>query len=83
MWRDNRRAKFPILPGLTLLSAAGVVIYLPAKNNSFGQVYTIMKQYRQIFYVIGILILLAILGYFLADYSWDNVMDTLLATEVP
>ncbi len=42
-----------------------------------------MKQYRLIFYVVGFLILLAILGYFLADYSWDNVMDTLLATEVP
>ncbi len=42
-----------------------------------------MKQYRQIFYVIGIIILLALLGYFLADYSWDNVMETLLATEVP
>ena len=42
-----------------------------------------MKQYRQIFYIIGAILLLAILGYFLADYSWDNVMDTLLATEVP
>ena len=30
-----------------------------------------------------ILILIAVIGYFLADYSWDNVMDTLTATEVP
>ena len=42
-----------------------------------------MKPYRQIFYVIAILALLALLGYLLADYSWNNIMDTLLATEVP
>lgn len=42
-----------------------------------------MKPYRQIFYVIAILALLALLGYLLADYSWENIMDTLLATEVP
>ena len=42
-----------------------------------------MKQYKQIFFVIGILVLLAILGYFLADASWNTIMDTLVATEVP
>ena len=42
-----------------------------------------VNQNRLIFYAIGILILIAILGYLLADYSWDNVMDTLTATEVP
>ena len=33
--------------------------------------------------MIGILVLLAVFGYFLADNSWDNVMDVLLATEIP
>lgn len=42
-----------------------------------------MKAYKQIYYVIGILVLLAVLGYFLADASWDNVMNTLTATETP
>lgn len=42
-----------------------------------------MGQDRLIFYVIGILVLLAILGYFLAAYSWDRVMDILTATEIP
>jgi len=42
-----------------------------------------MNQDRLLFYVIGILILLAIFGYFLASYSWDNVMDILTATEIP
>jgi hypothetical protein len=42
-----------------------------------------MKQDKLIFYAIGLLVLITIIGYFLADYSWDNVMDTLTATEVP
>ena len=42
-----------------------------------------MKQYRQIFYVIGIVIILGILGYLLIDVSWGNFVDTLLATETP
>jgi hypothetical protein len=42
-----------------------------------------MKQDKLIFYAIGLLILIAIIGYFLADASWDVVMDTLTATEVP
>jgi len=42
-----------------------------------------LNQDRVLLYFIGILVLLAILGYFLAAYSWDNVMDILTATEVP
>ena len=42
-----------------------------------------MKQYRQIFYVIGIVIILGILGYLLLEYNWDNVVDTLIITEAP
>jgi hypothetical protein len=42
-----------------------------------------MKQYKQIFYLIGFLILLIVVGYLLADSSWNIVMDTLTATEVP
>jgi len=42
-----------------------------------------LKTYKQIYYGIGILILLAALGYFIADVSWDNMMNTLTATEVP
>jgi hypothetical protein len=42
-----------------------------------------IKQYKLILYAIGIFLLIAILGYFLADASWDVVMDTLTATEVP
>jgi hypothetical protein len=42
-----------------------------------------MKQYKLVFYAIGLLVLIAIIGYFLADASWDVVMDTLTATEVP
>ncbi|MGD8403972.1 MAG: hypothetical protein PVJ21_09940 [Anaerolineales bacterium] len=38
---------------------------------------------RLILYFIGILVLLAILGYFLASYSWDNIMNILTATEIP
>lgn len=42
-----------------------------------------MKPYRQILYVLGILILLTLPGYLLADASWDNVMEALLVAEVP
>jgi hypothetical protein len=42
-----------------------------------------IKQYKLIFYVIGFFLLIAVLGYLIADASWDNVMDTLTATEVP
>jgi hypothetical protein len=42
-----------------------------------------LNQDRLLLYFIGILVLLAILGYFLAAYSWDNVMNILTATEVP
>ena len=42
-----------------------------------------MKQYRQIFYVIGIVIILGILEYLLLDASWGNFIDTLLATQTP
>lgn len=42
-----------------------------------------MKPTRGIYYAIGLLILLAVIGYLLADYSWDNVMEFLVATEVP
>jgi hypothetical protein len=45
--------------------------------------FTQMKKDRLIFYVIGFLVILAILGYFLAAFSWDIVMNILLATEVP
>ena len=48
-------------------------------NKFFNRV----NQNRLIFYAIGFLILITILGYLLADYSWDNVMDTLTATEIP
>jgi len=42
-----------------------------------------LNQDRLLFYFIGILVLLAIIGYFLAAYSWDNVMNILTATKVP
>ena len=42
-----------------------------------------MKQDKLVYYAIGFLVLVAILGYFLAVKSWDNVMDILTATEVP
>ena len=42
-----------------------------------------MKQDKLIFYAIGILILLAILGYILVDYSWGNFIDILQPTELP
>ena len=45
--------------------------------------YNQIRQYKQIFYVITILILLGVLGYFLADTSWNTIMDTLTATEIP
>jgi uncharacterized membrane protein len=48
-----------------------------------GKFFNQIKQYKLIFYAIGILLLIAILGYLIADASWDNVMDTLTATEVP
>ena len=42
-----------------------------------------MKQYRQILYVIGIVIVLGILGYILLDANWGNFIETLLATQTP
>jgi len=42
-----------------------------------------LNQDRLLFYFIGILVLLAIIGYFLAAYSWNNVMNILTATDVP
>jgi hypothetical protein len=41
------------------------------------------EQYRGIYYAIAILILLAVLGYFLADYNWNNIVDNFIVTEVP
>jgi len=42
-----------------------------------------MKQYKHIFYLIGFLILLIVVGYLLAQSSWNVVMDTLTATVTP
>jgi hypothetical protein len=42
-----------------------------------------MKQYKQIYYLLAFLVLLVVVGYFLADSSWNVVMDTLTATEIP
>jgi hypothetical protein len=42
-----------------------------------------MKQDKLIYYAIGLLLLIAVLGYFIATYSWDKVMDTLTATGTP
>lgn len=46
-------------------------------------IFNQIKQYKLVFYAIGILLLIAIFGYLIADASWNNVMDTLTATEVP
>lgn len=42
-----------------------------------------MKPDRSLYYAIGVLILLAVVGYLLASTGWDNVMQVLLATETP
>ena len=42
-----------------------------------------MKQYKQIYYLVGFLVLIIVVGYYIADSSWNVVMDTLTATEVP
>lgn len=42
-----------------------------------------LNQDRLLLYFIGILVLLAILGYFLAAYSWDRAIDILSVTETP
>jgi len=42
-----------------------------------------MKQYKQIYYLVGFLVLIIVVGYYIADSSWNVVMDTLTATEIP